>query len=158
MREIHTQPAPYVCKCLADADALSPDLEKLLRLVCPKPKQKKNPLRCSTVPVILRQTSNKQQAALANKLGRRKSSHGSRLAQSPSTTPPRLFSDRHGGSWSSSLQTPLCSQKDETGNAFRFRPLQRQFPSLARALISRASVPRSPDPRRRRLSRLAMAH
>lgn len=155
MREIHTQPAPYVCKCLADADALSPDLEKLLRLVYPKPKKKKFPplLDCSRHPA-----ANKQQAALANKLGRRKSSHGSSLAQSPSTTPPRLFSDRHGGSWSSSLQTPFCSQKDETGNAFRFRPLQRQFPSLARALISRASVPRSPDPRRRRLSRLAMAH
>lgn len=55
MRQIHTQPAPFVCKCLADADAPSPGLQ-FLRLVCPKPKS----LGCSTVPVVLRQTSDKQ--------------------------------------------------------------------------------------------------
>lgn len=95
MREIHTQPAPYVCKCLADADALSPDLEKLLRLVCPKPKKKKSPplLDCSRHPA-----ANKQQATSSSGKQTREAQELARVQPRPvplhHTTPPFLGSAR----------------------------------------------------------------
>lgn len=135
MRQIHTQPAPFVCKCLADADPPSPDFQ-LLRPICPKPKT----LCRSTVPVVLRQTSNKQ-SWQTNSRGA-----GARTGPaSPSplhhTTPPfsRIGAEEAGRALS---KTPLSSE-DETRNALRLGPSQQPFRLTAPALISRVSVPRS---------------
>lgn len=149
--EIHTEPARFVCKCLADADTPSPDLH-FLHLVCPQP----NPLSCSTLAVILRQTSNKQ-LWQTNSGGARARTGPASPVPLHHTTPPfsRIGAEEAGRA--RSLQKTTLFSKDETRNTFRLWTFQRPFRSPAQALISRVSHPAKPNQRRLRLSRLAMA-
>ena len=120
------------------ADALSPGLQ-FLPLFHPKSSLL---VAAQPFPIILRQTwSNKQLWQTTSGVARARTGPAS---PSPlhHITPPflRIGAEEAG----QALSKPLCSQKDETGNAFRPRPFQQLFRSLVAALISRAYLPRRP--------------
>jgi hypothetical protein len=113
-------------------------------------------LGCSTVSHHLAAIL-EQQAALANKLGKSKSSHhGSSLAQSPPTHHPAFFGSARRKLVELSPKTPLFS-KDETRNAFNTQAFRATVSLTSSSSYLESLLPAQSDPRRLLPNRLAMA-